>query len=331
LLYSQLAYGLHIISNRRVPGLSADEGFDGWDLELHLNDGTEFPDVSSEFLYISENVDEFGQPCLRVGRLCTGAYGLFYSDGPRFAVDPHGHKIVSDWPAGYCLEDAVTYLSGPVLAFVLRLRGIVSLHASAVAIEGRAISFVGSPGAGKSTLSAAFAQRGYAVLSDDVVPLIEEGDCVRVQPGYPRINLWPDAVRALFGSEDALPRITPTWDKRFLSLDQSEFLFEPQALPLGVVYVLRSREAERSVCHIGPVSPPSAMITLVANTYLNYLLDKSMRSEEFGVLGRLVNSVAVRFVESPDAASHLGELVQAIALDAKEVFSVPSGLPVHSS
>ena len=330
MLYSQLAYGLHITSNCRVPGLAADDRSTGGDLELHLNDGTEFPDLSGDVLYTSENVDESGQPCLRVCRLCSGAYGLFYSDGPRFAVDPHGHRIVGDWPAGYCLEDAVTYLSGPVLAFVLRLRGIVSLHASAVAIEGRAISLVGSPGAGKSTLSAAFAQTGYAVLSDDVVPLIEEGDCFRVQPGYPRINLWPDAVRALFGSEDALPRITPTWDKRFLSLDQSKFLFEPQALPLGVVYVLRSREAERSVCHIGPFSPPSAMITLVANTYLNYLLDKSMRSEEFGVLGRLVKSVAVRFVDLPDAASQLGELVQAIAVDAKEIFSDRSGLPIHS-
>jgi len=328
--YSQLAYGLHITSNCRVPGLPADEGPAGGDLEIHLNDGTKFPDLFGEFLYTSENVDEFGRPCLRVGRLCTGAYGLFYSDGPRFVVDPHGHEILADWPAGYCLEDAVTYLSGPVLAFVLRLRGIISLHASAVAVEGRAIALVGSPGAGKSTLSAAFAKSGYAVLSDDVVALIENGACFRAQPGYPRVNLWPDEVRALFGSEDALPRITPTWDKRFLPLDQDRFLFEPQALPLGVVYVLRSREAGRPACRIGPVARPLAMITLVANTYLNYLLDKNMRSREFGVLGRLVNSVAVRFVDSPDATSQLGELVRAIVVDAKEAFSARSSLPVDS-
>jgi len=325
--YSQLAYGLRITSNCRVPGLPADERSAGGDLELHLNDGTELPDLLDELMYASKNVDESGQPCLKVCRMCTGAYGLFYSDGPRFAVDPH--KIVGDWPAGYCLEDAVTYLSGPVLAFVLRLRGVVSLHASAVAIEGRAVALVGSPGAGKSTISAAFAKSGYAVLSDDVVALIEKGGCFRVQPGYPRVNLWPDAVRALFGSEDALPRITPTWDKRFLPLDQDKFLFEPQALPLGVVYVLRSREAARSACRIGPASPPSAMITLVANTYLNYLLDKKMRSKEFGVLGRLVNSVAVRFVDSPDGTSQLGELAQAIAVDAKEVFSARAGLSVN--
>jgi len=301
------------------------------DVDVHLNDGTEFPQLSGrEFLYTCENIDESGQPLLRVARLNDGAYGLFYSDGPRFAVDPRGRKVVADWPPGYCPDFAAMYLSGPVLAFVLRLRGLVCLHASAVAIEGRAVALVGSPGAGKSATSAALAKRGYAVLSDDVVPLDEQGGRFCVQPGYPRVNLWPDSVRALFGSEDALPRITSAWDKRFLALDQDSFRFESRALPLGVIYVLCSRENGLTACRIGPVSLPSAIMTLVANTYLNYLLDKDMRSKEFSVLGRLVNSVPVRFVEPPDAASRLDELAEEIATDAKEILAASSALSVNS-
>jgi len=331
LLYSQLAYGLRITSNCSVPGLPVDEGSAVGDVQIHLKDGTEFPNLSGlGFLYTSENIDEHGQPRLRVGRLCSGAYGLFYSDGPRFAVDPQVREIVADWPAEYCLEDAVTYLSGPVLGFVLRLRGLVCLHASAVAIEDRAIALVGSPGAGKSSTCAAFAKSGSAVLSDDVVALIERGDHFQVQPGYPRVNLWPDSTRALFGSEDALPRITPTWDKRYLALNQGWFKFESRALTLGLIYVLRSRVPGQSACRIGPVSPRSAIMTLVANTYLNYLLDKDMRSKEFGLLGHLVNSVRVRFVEPADAASRLGELAEAITRDAMEVLTAHSGPPVSS-
>jgi len=328
---SQLVYGLRITSNCAVPGLSADDGSGDGDVELHLNDGFEFPALfGPEFLYTSEDTDDSGQPLLRVARLRNGAYGLFYSDGPRFAVDPQGRKIVADWPPGYSLEDVATYLSGPVLAFVLRLRGLVCLHASAVAIEGRAIAFVGPPGAGKSTTSAALAKNGYAVLSDDVVALVERGDCFRVQPGYPRVNLWPDSARALFGSEETLPSVTPTWDKRFLTLDQGRFRFESRALPLGVIYILRARETGRSACRIGPVLSPSAVITLVANTYLNYLLDKDMRSREFGLLGRLVNSIAVRFVEPVDAASQLDELAEAICADARAVLTARPALPVNS-
>ena len=107
---------------------------------------------------------------------------------------------------------------GPVIAFTLRLRGVTCLHASCVAVDDRAIALLGRPGAGKSTTAAAFAQLGYSVLSDDVVVLDDRNGQFRVQPGYPRVNLWPDSVHALFGSEDALPPITPTWGKRYLSL-----------------------------------------------------------------------------------------------------------------
>jgi hypothetical protein len=328
---SHLAYGLHITSNCRVPGLLADDGSEVGDVEIHLNDGTEFPELSGrELLYTSEIMNELGQPQLRVGRLRNGAYGLFYSDGPRFAVDPHGCEIVADWPTGYSLEDAVTYLSGPVLAFAVRLRGLVCLHASAVAIEDRAIAFVGSPGSGKSTTSAAFAKNGYGVLSDDVVALTEQGNRFYAQPGYPRVNLWPDSVRALFGSQDVLPRITPTWGKRFLELDQDRFRFESRALPLSVIYVLRPHEVGRSAYRIGPIPPASAFLTLVANTYLNYLLNMDMRSKEFGTLSRLINSVAVRFVEPPDAASRFSEFAEAIAADAKAVGTARLASPVSS-
>ena len=329
MLCSQLAYGLRITANRSVPGLRVIEKSVVDDVEIHLNDGAEFPALSThEFLYTSENMGESGLPALRVGRLFGGAFGLFYSDGARFAVDPHGREIVADWPPGYCFEDAATYLSGPVLAFVLRLRGLVCLHASAVAIGDRAIALVGSAGAGKSTTAAAFAKSGHAVLSDDVVALTEQGDCFRVQPGYPRVNLWADSVRALFGSEDALPKITPTWDKRYLALDQDGFRFESRALPLGVIYVLRSLETGGSTCGLGPISLPSALIALVANTYVNYLLNRDMRSMEFHGLGRLVNSVPVRFVDLPDGAPRLGELSEAIVADAKEVLASRSGLSV---
>jgi hypothetical protein len=317
-----LAYGLRITSSCDVPGLPAHDGSGVGDVEVHLNDGAKFPEPSNpEIFYTSENLDESGRPLLRVGRLSDGGYGFFYCDGARFAVDPDGRRIVADWPAGYSLEDASTYLVGPVLAFVLRLRGLVCLHASAVMIEDRAIALVGSAGAGKSTTSAVLAKSGYAVLSDDVVALVEQGDCFRVQPGYPRVNLWPDSVRALFGPKQTLPPITPTWDKRYLTLGQDRFRFESRTLPLGVIYVLRSRRAEGSACRIDSISPPLAMTTLVANTHLNYLLDKEMRSKEFRVLGRLVNSVALRSVEAPDDASRLNEVSEVIAADAKRVFA----------
>ena len=113
---------------------------------------------------------------MRVGMLNDGAYyGFFYSDGPRFAIDRQGHEIWGDWPAGYALEDACTYLIGQVINFALRLRGGISLHASSIAIGDRVIAITGAPGSGKSTTAAAFARLGYSILSDDVAVLDDCG------------------------------------------------------------------------------------------------------------------------------------------------------------
>ena len=41
-----------------------------------------------------------------------------------------GREIWADWPEGYSLEDACTYLIGQVINFALRLQAFTSLHAS---------------------------------------------------------------------------------------------------------------------------------------------------------------------------------------------------------
>ena len=247
------AYGLRIEANQVVPGLVAlPRPHAACDLRVTLGSSPAClcadalkPD---DTIYLSPCADSEGQSSLRVARLDGGAYiGFFYSDGARFAIDRQGQTLWADWPSGYSVEDAATYLLGPVLGFVLRLKGITPLHASAVAIADHAVAFVGAGGAGKSTTAAAFAQLGYSVISDDVVPLREVSQEIVVVPGYPRVNLWPDSVEALLGSAGALPPITPTWGKRYLPLDQSQCRFESRHLPLRAIYLLEERDPNRSV------------------------------------------------------------------------------------
>ena len=327
-----LIYGLRIAANRAIPGLLPSLHSDAeFDLRVRLKGTPAFPPGASpspaDFFYTSPHTGSDGQPALRVARLAGGAYfGLFYSDGARFAVDREGREVWADWPEGYSLEDAATYLVGPVIGFVLRLKGITPLHASAIAIEDQAIALVGVAGAGKSTTAAAFAHRGYAVLSDDVVPLHDAQDHFLVAPGYPRVNLWPDSVRALLGSEDALPRITPTWGKHYLALDQNGRRFQSKQLPLGAVYFLGERDPDLTAPQIEEVAAGEALMTLVANTYVNYLLDRDMRHREFDLLSRLVAGVPVRRLRPLDDSSGVLAMCDAIAGDARRVMNpCPAG------
>jgi len=56
---------------------------------------------------------------------------------------------------------------------------------------------------------------------------------------------------------------------------------------------------------------------LVANTYLNYLLDRDMRMQEFKALRRVATGVPIRRVRPPSDASKIFALADAIALDAR--------------
>ncbi len=323
-------YGLKIASSLPLPGLPAQpRKSQQVDVQIRLKENSEFLrtlfELPNDYHYTSPDCGTDGDPNLRVGTLASGKYyGFFYSDGARFAVSHEGREIWADWPENYTLEDTCTYLIGPVIAFVLRLRGAVCLHASSISIGGRALALLGAPGAGKSTTAAGFAGLGYTVVSDDVVVLADEGIRFLVQPGYPRINLWPDSVRVLFGSEDALPKITPTWGKRYLALDQSGHRFQSGPLPLRAIYILGEREAGLTSPVIEELSGSAALTSLIANTYVHYLLDRDMQRRDFDVLSRVVAHVPVRKVRPVADPTKLSALCESIAADARETLIAES-------
>jgi hypothetical protein len=328
LFASHVAYGLRLAANIALPGLPLRLDSDTFDVRIWLKDWTIFPTTfleSADIFYSSSDNAE-GEPSLRVGWLAGGDYfGFFYGDGVRFAVERRGREVWADWPEHYTIEDACTYLLGPVLGFVLRLRGMTCLHASAVAVGKHAIAVLGFPGAGKSTTAAAFARSGFSVIADDVVALVENGKDFIVQLAYPRVNLWPDSVRALFGSEDALPQITPTWDKRYIALGDDGLSFAAKPLPLGAIYFLGERDPALAAPFIEEVAGANALRELVANTYVNYLLDRDMRSQEFDVLGRVVEKIPMRRVRPQADPSTVFNLCGAIATDARRVLESTSG------
>jgi hypothetical protein len=300
---------------------------------VHLKEATGFPQLISsglsKYMYVSPSSD--GYPDLRVAKSSDGAYFIFsYSDGACFAMDRAGREIWADWPdRDYTLEDAVTYLIGPVIGFALRLRGALPLHASAVAVGDQAVALMGAPGVGKSTTAAGLATLGHAVLADDLAALREVDGSFLVQSGYPRVNVWPDSALALFGSKESLSHISPSWDKRFVALDHPGMRFERRPLPLGAIYILGDRDAKLSAASIEELEGSFALVNLVANTYVNYLLDSEMRQHEFSVLSRLLANIPVRLVRSPADPACLRGLCEAIATDAKKLTGL-SSVSAHS-
>jgi len=108
--------------------------------------------------------------------------------------------------------------------------------------------------------------------------------------------LWPSSVKALYGHEAELPKLTPTWDKCYLDLTQKQYDFKKEPLPLAAIYLLDERNEAPTSPSVHEVPSSEALISLIANTYATYLMDKKMRAREFELLGRVLKNVTVRRV-----------------------------------
>lgn len=236
-----------------------------------------------------------------------------YDDGAEFHVSADAREIWGTWPAPFTVEDAAVYFLGPVLSYVLRHRGVLALHASAVVVNEQALAFCGFGGAGKSTLAAAFAAAGYAVLSDDVVALREQAGHLFAFPASNYLRVWDDSARALIGDHQRLPLLTPNWDKRAFPVEALGYLLARYPTPLGGVCILGDREETADAPRVARLRPGEALIALMPHTSANYLLHEEMRATEFAQLTQLVESTPVyRLVPHSDPL-RLPELVKLAA------------------
>lgn len=316
-------YGLNVFSSLPLPGVTALPKALEADVRVLLQ-STPRLDVGAMAMakdwYTSFSPNEKDEPSTKVWKIGDrGCFRIRYHDGAEFFLSESGNEIWATWPENLTLEDAVTYLLGPIFGFLLRLRGVVCLHASAIAVDGGAIALIGPAGAGKSTTAAAFTQQGYPALSEDVVALHDLGDSYLVQPGYPLIRLWPESVQALFGSKDALPLLTPNWDKRYLDLTQNGFSFQRQPLPLAALYILDERSDDPAAPFIKDIPSHTGLIELMTNTYTNYMLDQRMRAREFDLLGRLVKNTPLRKLKPHSDPARLPELCRFILDDFRSL------------
>lgn len=311
-------FGLLVRSNLGIPGLIPERAsIKSWDVEIHLGASPDGSDELSggleELIYASSYRVDSGVPALEIRRIADGSFlRMDYFDGIQFWLDPAGKSVWGQWPADLSLEDAATCLLGPVLGFLLRLRGVTCLHASAVAFGDSAVAFAGSERAGKSTTAAALGRRGHPVISDDIVALVEHDSTFFVLPAYPYLSLWSDSVNMLYGPDKILPSFSPSYDKRQLLLAENRLQFQKKATPLGAVFLLGERTPEASAPFLETLPARDKLLSLVANSYATNVLDKEMRAREFGLLGRLVASVPVWRLRPHEDSSQIGRLCDVI-------------------
>lgn len=205
------------------------------DLLPWTGDGRQ-PDLVIELGPVPERLADLAvdRPLLQIAT--DGTCRFQVSDVASYLIDPAGRRVVVDPALPPEAPDIRVFLLGTVFGILCYRRGLLPLHASCVRIGNGAAAFAGPSGMGKSTLAAAFRQRGHALLADDVTVLdLADPGGPRVWPTFPRLKLWRDTLVRLNIPDAGLGRSRAVLDKVHLPVDDA-FCAEP--LPLTAVFHL---------------------------------------------------------------------------------------------
>ena len=112
-----------------------------------------------------------------------------------YLVAPDGRRVLGAPPAGPAWRWERLVLA-QVLPLAAVLRGMDVFHASAVALAGRAIAFLGGSGAGKTTLASRIVARGARLVTDDVLAIEATATTIRAHRGGGGAHRSPRAAGA---------------------------------------------------------------------------------------------------------------------------------------
>ena len=209
------------------------------------------------------------------------------------------------------------HLLGTVLSYWLELQGMPTLHAAAVVVDDRAVAFIGTNGASKSSLAATFMQAGYPLLTDDILPLQGCRDRFVGLPGYPQMRLWPDQAQYFLGHYKELEQVHPPYTKRRVPVGTNNFgNFCEASKPLACLYLLERRETAEGAIEITSVSPRDAVIEFVRHSFGAHIVEAiGLHVQRLGFFAEMARCVTMRRIIYPHGMRYLSRVRSSILED----------------
>jgi hypothetical protein len=289
-------YGLHIHSDMPLDGLRI--GADNPIPDVRVTEGaipTHLADAHAGVLY-EVTPNEF----------------LLHMDGiAHYHVRDGVHITVQ--PASGADQSAVQlFLFGSALGVLLHQRGMLPMHASAIAVKGKAVLFTGASGAGKSTTAAALMQRGCGLIADDItVVYADPSGMALAAPAFPYMKLWAQSLRALAADVNGLRRVRPELEKYALPIVEH---FHAEPLPVSRMYLLSAHN--KPEIEIKPITGMAKLRALRQQVYRRRIMEE-MRADSahFSALTALARSTQLTTVRRTEDITRLDELIDRLEVE----------------
>jgi hypothetical protein len=238
------AFGLEIDASFPVPGLAAStDRPSGPETRVDLVPEDELDrdwPAGEARRVLEERFDDETEPARTIDVHPSVGYRLFARHFGLARITPDGGGVVCapPGPAGW---DWQRFLVGRILPWAAVLRGYEAFHASAVAIRGRAVAFVGESGAGKTSLALRLVAGGAEFMTDDVLAVEANGNGVRGHAGAGIASVRPAEREVIPAATwEGLGTVLGHSGKTYVALPVAE---GPR--PLAAVYFLRTGDGAR--------------------------------------------------------------------------------------
>jgi hypothetical protein len=245
-----------------------------------------------------------GDPLAEMAWQMLGDCFLLRGEGHHYFHYRKGRGITVERGPGCDLSEESLWLNGSVYSAIASLNGLVPIHASAVAFDGRVFAFSAPAAGGKSTLAAALAGHGLPLFCDDTLVLdLSDPDQVTCLPGHKRLKLRSDAL-PLTGAT-AEEKVSKTVDKYYARPAAGDV---GVALPLGELIFLE----EGPDVGIRPINGAERMIRFQDDHQTAHLFAAAQqldRKARFAHLHRLASQVKMARLERPRDRSRFAESV----------------------
>ncbi|MBV6521086.1 MAG: hypothetical protein MNPFHGCM_01209 [Gemmatimonadaceae bacterium] len=241
----------------------------------------------------------------------AGGYSLVFDDTGRFDISADGRRITWFGGTDRLLDAGRADILGRVLPLALHGSGILSLHASAVAMGNEGVAFLAPKYHGKSTLATAMVEAGARLITDDVLPVLisEPPICL---PGVPRLRLWRDSVQAMRGSATA--QQVPDERKHLVDDLRPE---QVQSLPVrfSTAYILTPMNElpDHAAVLREPIDSIAATLSLVQHAKLAPLLAGGEAGALFSQTASVAGAIRVYDLYVTRDFTRLDEVARAIA------------------
>lgn len=225
-----------------------------------------------------------------------GQFSLRYEGQVDFAIDARARTVTYVPRPGLADNSLRHLLIDQVVPHLLAVDGELVLHASAVALDGAAVAFIGPSGMGKSSLAAGWVQEGAPLLADDFLLLHPHDGGYAATAAYPGLRLWSDSAAFFAGPVEALPPVAGYTEKRRWTAPRVPR--PDERVPLRAIALLGNPpEPGGPVFRAAPLRGADAFVMLYQQAFRVARSDPASQQADLRQFTRLAETVPVLLLE----------------------------------